>query len=198
MKNRQIVNIWNWSCSCERGGGPARKRRRGFGAGTEPARSRGGSGGSPCRREIVGSCPLSVLGRPRAGHLHASDGSTSTWVSTPSETCQRDDSIRDETAICQSVGAIGAQPRVKPGGRGEDPDPGGLKGRRKPSGTPSGCGRRRGRRESRRFTPGWVPATLRAAGGRPLGLGLGSTSRLAPRACATQPRGALDRQSSIE
>ena len=42
----------------------------------------------------------------------------------------------------------------------------------------------------RRFTPGWVPATLRDAGGRPLGPGWGS-SRLAPRACATQPIGAL-------
>jgi hypothetical protein len=36
---------------------------------------------------------------------------------------------------------------VKPGGPGNDPGPGGLKGRS----------------ESRRFTPGWVPATLRAA-----------------------------------
>jgi hypothetical protein len=45
---------------------------------------------------------------------------------------------------------------------------------------------------SRRFTPGWVPATLRAVAGRLVGLGLGSTSRPAPGPCATQLQVALD------
>jgi hypothetical protein len=35
----------------------------------------------------------------------------------------------------------GIQPRVEPGVPGASPDPGGLKGRRRPSGTPTGCGR---------------------------------------------------------
>ena len=64
------------------------------------------------------SCPLSVVGRRGADHLHASSGPVSRAGSMPSETTQRENSIWYQRAICHSVGAIGDQPGVKPLGAG--------------------------------------------------------------------------------